>query len=182
MIIDITQMFSNLARSLIYVQYMVIGLSYVLGVGFIVHAGFALKLMIERGGERASGINISTPMGGLLGGVALLYLPSTLTAFSITVFGYNTSILAYQQYNPYDLMGSMSILMNTIGLFWCVRGLTLLAESGRNDNSGGRGGLMKSKGPKGIAFLLAGICAINFLQILPVIYSGMQMFFNSQFL
>ena len=91
------------------------------------------------------------PVAYFLGGAALIFLPSTLTTISNTAFGYN-NVLQYIQYNPYDIYSSISILIQTAGLIWFVRGCVLVVH-------GSEPGVQE--GPKGLAFICAGILAMN---------------------
>jgi hypothetical protein len=92
------------------------------------------------------------PLAYLIGGGALLYLPTTLVVVSNTTFGENT-VLQYGAVNPYDIYNSMKLVISTAGLLWFVRGCVMLvhaSEPGVKD------------GPKGLAFLFGGVLAMNF--------------------
>ena len=60
--------------------------------------------------------------------------------------------MEYATYNPYNIYQSMEVLIKTAGLLWFVRGAVLLVNAAEPG---------EQQGPKGLAFVLAGICALN---------------------
>lgn len=147
---DLVTMLGNLSRSLFSVQYLISGFAYVMGVIFLITAIIKLKAVAGSGGHSQE--KIFVPIAFFLGGAALIFLPSMVTILSNTAFGVG-NILQYTNYNPYDIRNSMGIIIQTAGLIWFVRGCVLLV------NSSGSGA---QDGPKGLAFLFAGVLAMNF--------------------
>ena len=94
---------------------------------------------------------MSVPFAYILGGAALIFLPTSIETLSATLFG-STSALQYTEYNPYNIYSSMQVLIKTAGLVWFVRGTVLLVHAAKPG---------EQHGPKGFAFVLAGIGAIN---------------------
>lgn len=149
---DLISMIGNLSLSLASVQSLIAGLAYLLGLWFVITALVKFKKIGETKANANSEEKMHTPIAYLLGGATLLFLPTMLQTFSNTFFG-NSNILQYVKYNPYDIYGSMTILVKTAGLIWFVRGCVLLVNS---SHPGAK------EGPKGLAFLFAGILAMNF--------------------
>ncbi|AHE66356.1 hypothetical protein Loa_00788 [Legionella oakridgensis ATCC 33761 = DSM 21215] len=59
----------------------------------------------------------------------------------------------YSNYNPYNIYSAMRVVIRTAGLIWFVRGCVLLVHASEPG---------VQHGPKGLAFLCAGVLAINF--------------------
>lgn len=145
---DLVSMIGNLSRSLFSVQHFISGLAYLLGIVFF----YAALTKLKKAGVHGSHEKLFIPVAYLLGGVALLYFPSTLAVLSNTTFG-TGNILQYSSYNPYNIYSSMGLLIRTIGGIWFVRGCVLLVHASEPG---------VQHGPKGLVFLCAGILAINF--------------------
>lgn len=152
---DLIVMFSNLSKSLPSVQYFLGGVSYVFGIIFCLSALTKAKEIFNEGGDNGKYI---VPSAYLLTGIALLYLPTSIDAFSTTLFGTQDNILAYSQNNQYDIYSSMIILIQTIGFVWFIRGCILLGHASQPQH--GQEG-SKGLGPKGLLFIVGGLFAIN---------------------
>ena len=153
---DLVTMLSNLSSSLPAVQNLLGGLSYLLGLTFIMSALGKFRQNQEKGPQGGESSKSWTPYAYFLSGAAMLYLPSMLGSLSNTLFGAGTSILEYSGYNPYNIYNAMEILIGTIGIVWFLRGCVLLAHSSNPDQG------KSSHGLKGLLFLIAGLGAINF--------------------
>lgn len=148
---DLVTMLGNISQSLFPVQHFISGFAYLLGILFFITAIMKLKKIGGAGGQRSQE-KIFVPLAYFLGGAALLFLPSVVTTMSNTAFGVG-NILQYTKYNPYDIYSSMSLLIRTAGLIWFVRGCVLLVNASEPG---------VQHGPKGLAFLCAGVLAMNF--------------------
>lgn len=148
MITDLITMIGNVGRSFFSVQHVVSGLAYVLGIFFIWKAIEKFK----DASKKSSHDKLFTPTAYLLGGGALLYLPSISGVLANSVFGAG-NILQYTNFNPYNIVSSMNFIIRTAGLIWFIRGCTLLVHASEPG---------VQHGPKGMTFLLAGIFAMNF--------------------
>lgn len=154
---DLVAIFSNLSRSLPSVQALLGGLSYLLGIVFIMIGLARLRESHDNSGQSGERSKTHVGYAYILAGGAMLYLPTMMTALSNTLFGSGTSILEYSGYNPYDIYSAMTILIETIGLLWFLRGCVLLAHSSNPNQGEGQ-----SNGLKGLLFLIAGLLSINF--------------------
>lgn len=158
--VDLSAMLSNLSKSLPSVQYLLGGISYLGGIAFCFAALLRFRDNVEKGqGGGESDSNMTVPFAFLAMGSALLFLPSMMGALSTTLFGSNSSVLEYSGYKPYDIYGAMTILIETIGVIWFIRGCVLLAHASNPEQ--GRTG-SKGLGPKGLMFIIAGLFGINF--------------------
>lgn len=151
-ITDIILMIGNLSQSLIPVQNFLAGAAYMTGFLFCIHAIFKLKDMASSTVSSHSSVKSIIPIAYLLGGAALIYLPSAMTTMSNTFFG-TGNILQYAAYNPYSINNAMRIVIQTVGILWFIRGCILLVHSSEPGFH---------HGAKGLAFLCAGILAMNF--------------------
>ncbi|MCR9192177.1 MAG: DUF308 domain-containing protein [Gammaproteobacteria bacterium] len=157
---DLIAMFANLSQSLPSVQAMLGGVSYVFGMICIISGIMRFKENADKGqGGGGSKSHMTIPTAYVLAGSALLFLPTTFDAFSNTLFGSGSSVLQYAGYQPYDIYSAMTILIETIGIIWVIRGCVLLAHASHPE--GGQEG-SKGFGFKGFLFVVAGIFAINF--------------------
>ena len=85
-------------------------------------------------------------------GAVLLYLPSALKVAANTAFGAG-NILTYAPIVTTDIYTSVGLLVRTAGILWFVRGCVLIAHTSDRGSK---------TGPKGMAFLVDGILAMNF--------------------
>ncbi|KTC65376.1 protein IcmC (DotV)-like protein (plasmid) [Legionella adelaidensis] len=147
---DFVRILGNISQSLLPIDSLIAGLAYLLGILFFMLALFKFKKVAAKGGGQDNKMFI--PLAYLLGGSALLFLPSAITLFSYSSFG-QSNPLQYIQYNPYNVYGAVRMLIQTAGLIWFVRGCVLLVHASEPG---------VQEGPKGLAFLVAGILAVNF--------------------
>lgn len=155
---DLVLMIGNISRSLFPVQSLISGLAYLIGIGFFITAIAKLRKI---GDARASSSSHEKPfiaIAFLLGGAALVFLPSAVHTLSNTAFGVG-NILQYTSYSPYNIVSAMGIVVQTAGLIWFVRGCVLLVTASEPG---------VKHGAKGLAFLCAGVLAMNFEMTLAV--------------
>ncbi len=145
--IDLTTILGNISQSFIPLESLAIGLGYMLGVGFVIAGLYKLTKVHGRSREKASG-----PIVCILGGAALIYMPSTMQVLTSTFFG-TSSILQYTTYQGYSVYDSIRIVMQAMGIIWFVRGATLLVHAAEPG---------KQHGMKGLLFVCAGIFSVNF--------------------
>lgn len=149
---DIISMLNNLSNSLAPVQSVIAGAGYLLGILFMLTAIRKLKKIGDSRARSHSTEKMFVPLAYIVGGSALIFLPSAITVLSNTAFGIS-NVLQYHQVKPYDAYGSVRIVIKTVGLIWFVRGCVLLVHASEP-------GIQH--GPKGLAFLCAGVLAMNF--------------------
>lgn len=146
---DLIEMIGNLSRSFFSLQHLISGFAYLLGIIFCIKALQKYRKIGGRGGGGHDSVFV--PTAYLLGGAALLYLPTMAGLLSNTFFGVG-NILQYTKYNPYSIYSAMILIIRTAGLVWFVRGCVLLSHASEPG---------VQEGPKGLMFLIAGILAMN---------------------
>ena len=169
---DLIAMFANLSRSLPKVQLFLGGLSYLMGIAFIMVGLEKFRKHQESGQHGSTSSHAWEAYAYLLAGAAMLYLPSTFGALSSSFFGAQTSVLAYGGYDPYDIYPAMELLIETVGIIWFLRGCVLLAHSSK-PNQG-----KQSHGLKGLVFLVAGLFSINFQSTVAAVNTVLKSFFS----
>ncbi|MCC5791856.1 MAG: type IV secretion protein IcmC [Legionellaceae bacterium] len=158
---DWVLMLERLAHSLLPVQALLTGFAYILGIVLVI---VSLRKYYAVGNARArsgSGQGMFVPTVYLIGGAALIFIPSTLKILSHSVFG-TDSILSYAPYNPFDFYTGIRIIIQTAGILWFIRGVSLLVEA---SNPGVQHGF------KGLTFMTAGILSMNFEVTLGILNS-----------
>lgn len=149
---DIMTMIGNVAQSLMPVQQLIVGTGYLLGILMMMAAIGRLKKIGDFRARGASNEKMFVPLAYLVAGSALIFLPSALSVVSTTAFG-TDSVLQYSEYKKFEIYGAMRILIRTVGLVWFLRGCVLLVHATAPG---------VQHGPKGLAFLCAGVMAVNF--------------------
>jgi hypothetical protein len=147
---DLVAMIGNLSRSMFPIQYLITGFAYLLGILFFIAGLKKLKKMGAAGGRSHEKMFI--PIAYFFGGAALFFLPTMIKVASNTAFGAG-NILRYTNFNSYDIYSAMGIIIQTVGIIWFIRGCVLLVHASEPG---------VQHGPKGLAFLCAGILAMNF--------------------
>lgn len=144
-------MLGNLSQSLYPVQHLISGGAYLLGLVFIFTALYKLKRIASHTAHSSSQEKMFTVVMYFLMGASLLFLPTAMKILATTAFG-SDNVLTYGAFNQFDLFSSIYLLVRTAGLLWFVRGCVLLAHASEPGTQ---------HGPKGLAFLFAGILAMN---------------------
>lgn len=147
---DLITMLGNLGQSLTSVEQLIAGLSYLSGIVAVYVGLMKIKRNAESGGRGQEGHSVGISF--ILGGIALLYLPSSFKMLSDTAFGTH-NILQYSNYHTPNIYDSIGILIQMAGLFWFVRGCIILIQSSKP-------GAQESH--KGFFYICAGTLALNF--------------------
>lgn len=159
---------SNLAESLLPWQSLMTGAAYIMGIGFIVKGIVGLKAL----GESRQGMqhgSMKDPLLSFIVGGMLVYFPTGFEVLMSTTFGYS-SILAYSDSSVMsdwiggdnELGRTLTIIIQTIGIYAFIRGWVLIARSastGQPPNGTG----------KGLTHIFGGILAINIVGTLEMI-------------
>lgn len=149
---ELISMIGNVSQSMPAVQHLVYGAGYVLGILFVFQAIQKFRKIGDKKGNSAPHERMFVPTAYLLGGAAMIFLPSMMGVLANTFFGVG-NILQYATYNPYNIYSAMAMIIRTAGVIWFVRGCVLLTHA---SNPG------VQDGSKGMMFLIAGILAMNF--------------------
>jgi intracellular multiplication protein IcmC len=166
---EATSVLSNLAASLLPVQELVTGAAYLMGISFSMKALMTLK---THGEQRSSGAASSMKEASVYMFVAamLLYYPTAVEVVMNSTFGYS-SVLAYSSNSAMGTMlgdesigASLTIIIQTTGLFAFIRGWLLIARSASSGQ--GPGGL-----GKGLMHVLGGILGMNIVGTIEVFYN-----------
>jgi intracellular multiplication protein IcmC len=163
---------TNLANSLVQVEYLVTGAAYLMGIGFAIKAFFTLKTHGEQRSSLSGTGNMKESVVYILVAAMLLYFPSAFEALMNTTFGYS-SVLAYSQ-NPYlsgilgsdsEVGSSISLIIQVVGLFAFIKGWIMIAR-GASQGGQSQGGM-----GKGLMHVFGGILAMNIVGTIEVIYN-----------
>ena len=161
----ILTLLGNVSQSLFAVQKLILGGSYVFGLGFVLYSLLKFFELTAKGTNAQT--RYSPPVFYLIGGVALIYFPSSITTLGNTAFGSTQSLLQYSTYEPYNIYDSIRILIHTAGLIWFFRGTVFLMQSSQSNGQQSR----NPPGKKGIAYICASVCATNFESATAMCYS-----------
>ncbi len=145
-------MIGNLSQSLQSVQQLIYGCGYLMGILLCIKAIGKLRQIGDARATSGSHERMFVPIAYFLAGSTLIFLPSAISVLSNTAFGAN-NILKYSEFNQYNIYDAMKVVIQTAGILWFVRGTILLVHSSEPG---------VKDGPKGLAFLVAGILAMNF--------------------
>jgi intracellular multiplication protein IcmC len=130
----------------------------VIGIGFVVGGVLVFKRYGEMRGIMSHQMTIGRPLMLVLGGAALISIPSMATLFAGMLFG-SSSPLSMQGINlgEWDtLMQSVVVLVRLIGFLALARGLCILSKTGSQSQTPGAIG-------RGCIFVVAGILCIHIL-------------------
>ena len=166
--IDLTAMIINLSNSLYPVQQMVSGLGYIIGIGLMINGFLELKKHAESGHGQGNHEDAMSAIAYIFGGAMLVYMNTTVSLLTNTVFGMD-NVLSYSPPATPNLYHAFLVLIQTAGVVWFVRGMVLVVQSTKPGYK---------EGGKGMTFLFAGICAINFEGSVQVMDYIIQQFFT----
>lgn len=148
---DFVTMLFNVSKSLTQVIALISGLSYLLGIAFILIALAKFRQIAgqSRGGSQQG---VFVPGVYLFFGAVFLFLPQSIKIASNSTFG-TANIIAYSSTtSPQTILGAITVFLKLAGLIWFVRGCVLLVNASKPG---------VQDGPKGLAFLVGGVLALN---------------------
>lgn len=154
---SLNSIIENLALSVNQMMMLADGFCYMVGINLI---WVAIKKMNKISDFRARGgvgSPMFVPLTYTVGGVVFIFLPSFLDVAHNTFFGTSTSFAYDNSFSEMidiygDIVYSILRLINLAGLIWFLRGIALLVQASEP-------GIQH--GPKGMAFMVAGIFALN---------------------
>lgn len=150
---DFITILGNLSQSLYPVQKLITGGAYLLGILFFVNAIGKLRKIADHRAQSSSNEKMLPAMFNLFMGAALIYLPSALDVMANTAFGVNNVLTYTSTANSKTVTSIMGVMIRTAGILWFIRGCVLVVHSSAPGNE---------DGAKGLAFIGAGILAMNF--------------------
>ena len=149
-------MLYNLSQSLIPFQALVSGVGYIAGIAMFFVGFEKLRAMGDYRPQSRSHEKAFVIIAYFVGGTALIYLPSAVVVLANTAFG-SDSILQYASTDPYNIVDSIKVMIQTAGVIWFVRGVVLMVHASEPGVQEGR---------KGLFMMCAGICGIYINQTL----------------
>lgn len=161
---DLIAILDRLGQNLFPVQALLTGFGYLLGVVFIIISIHKFYTIGNARARSSASEHMLAPMSYLIGGALLILVPSTFKVMRNTLFGVG-SPLAYAPYDPYDFNSAITVVIQTVGVLWFIRGTALLVQS----SSPG-----VQHGAKGMVFLFAGILCMNFDETTVAINSALS--------
>ena len=161
--VSLTTILGNLSLSLLPVQSLVAGIGYLAGIACVISGLMKLSKVNKQSREGAS-----VAMAYIVGGVVLIYLPTSMRVATATLFG-TSCVLQYNTYSAYSLYAAMRVLIQTSGLIWFVRGVILMVHAAEPG---------KQHGPKGLGFVIAGVCSMNFDYTVKIINAIVEYFIS----
>ena len=154
---DITSIINHLGESIDPLTSAISALSLLLGFMMIWQSIKKLKTIADSRARYTGGGRMFIPLAYFLGGSALFFLPTMISIAKNTVFGAD-SPLAYGSWIQQlkEEYGNSTYIVTRMvqlaGLIWFIRGTVLLVH-------GSEPGVQH--GSKGLAFLTAGVLAVN---------------------
>ena len=164
---------ANIATSLVPIQKMLTGAAYLIGLAFAIKALMTLKTHGEQRSSMSGTGNIKEAGLYLFVASMLLYYPTAFQALMNSTFGYET-VLSYDSSNSPWLSsilgtdnasgGTVTLIIQIIGLIAFIRGWLLIARSSAQGQSPGSMG-------KGLMHVFGGIMGMNIVGTLQVFYN-----------
>ncbi len=170
---EATHVLSNLAQSLLSVEQMLTGASYLMGIGFFMKALLTLKTH----GEQRSSSGASSMKEAIIYmfvAIMLLYFPTAFEVVMNTTFGYS-NVLSYSTVSTTSpIMNSILsmdseagqsivIIIQTIGLCAFIRGWVLISRISQGQSQGNLG--------KGLMHVVGGTFAMNVVGTIEVFWN-----------
>ena len=160
-------MLINLSNSMRPIQLLLSGMGYLIGLIMVISGLITLRKAGDSKGKSGRD-GLTLPLALIGGGGLLVFLPSSFDVLSNTLFG-ATNILSYSTDNGDPFYNAMELIIETAGLIWFVRGTVLLVNSSKPG---------EQEASKGMTFLIAGICAMNFDNSVAAITYALNSFFT----
>jgi hypothetical protein len=166
---DLVSIFVNLSKSLAPIQSLLSGFGYIIGISFILVAFEKFRKIGDARVQSSSHEKMFVPVAYFTMGLGLIFLPTAMSTLANTAFG-SGNILAYSSGDNDSLTAAVKVLIQTSGILWFVRGSVLLAHASEPG---------VKEGSKGLAFIAAGIFALNFDNTTEAIDYALNHFFSA---
>ncbi len=155
---NLLQLLLNLSQSFPPIWHMITGISYLMGIAFIMRAIYQLKIYGEGRTMMSGQASLKGPVIYFFVGGMLLWFPSSRALIMTTIFGYGTEEpLSYVTSNPLWNEQSVEVLMQIVqivGLISFIRGWVFLAHAAQPSSGQPVFG-------KAMTHIVGGILAIN---------------------
>jgi len=154
---DFVSILTNLNESLSSVEKLITSAAYVFGIFMIIKGIYHLREFDHSRSNHSGSASGYSSLIYILVGLCLLYLPTALSLFNNTIFGYDTP-LAYSSLSDFlmaqygNVTTVMIRLVQIAGVLWFLLGLSMIAKA----TSPGA-----EMGGRGIAYIFGGILAFN---------------------
>ena len=161
--ISFIEILKNLKISSDAVFKLTTAISYGLGFWFMIAALIDLKHHGQA--NAAQGGGIGKPLAKFFVGVALIYLPSTVSSVVVTFWGAGAGVLDYSAKSGNETLETFKLtaitIVRLIGLISFINGLVVLSHSSEQ-------GAQPGSVAKGILRIFSGILAINVVATIQV--------------
>ncbi len=161
-------MLINLSQSYPAVTKLIYGVSYLMGLLFMVEAVYKLKVYGEQRSMMSAQTSLRGPITLIVVAAVLLWLPSSLHTFIMTAFGHQ-NVLQWQSSpsNPLGQAGTYALiyLVQLIGLVSFIRGWVYLAQ-------GAQGGQGQHTTGKALTHIIGGLLAINVVELTNILWNS----------
>lgn len=162
------QMLINISQSYPNITKLVYGVSYLLGLAFMIKAVYMLKVYGEQRSMMSTQTSLKGPITLIVVASVLLWLPSSLHTLIMTAFGHE-NVLGYTvgASNPLGQAGTYALiyLVQLIGLISFIRGWVYLAQGA----SGGQG---QHTTGKALTHIIGGLLAINVVELTNILWNS----------
>lgn len=154
---DISSILTHVAPSIDPLMRFFTGGSYLLAIWFMWLAIKKLRDVADQRARYGGGGKVFIPLAYGMGGLVLFYLPTFVQVGQNSLFGLGSPLeyiswLAELKHKYGDSIFILIKMIQLAGVIWVVRGVVLLVQASEPG---------VQHGPKGAAFMVAGIFAIN---------------------
>ncbi|MHA7840885.1 MAG: hypothetical protein ACX932_03365 [Gammaproteobacteria bacterium] len=164
---SLAQMLINIQQTIPALMSMVTGAAYVMGFFFIFSAFYNMKQYGEMRLMSSANTDLRGPIGGLLLGAALIYIPNVFSVALITFFGSDNPIAYEGNGSNWDLLAESLIdVIQFVGVIAIIKAIVLF----RKASSGGSAGQQGLAG-RGVTHFIGGVLAINIIGTKNILFS-----------
>jgi intracellular multiplication protein IcmC len=151
------QMLQTLDASIPAMQDLIMSAAYLLGIIFIANALYKFRLIGDYRHMMSQPTDLKGPLGSLIVGAMLIYLPGIFSAATYTLWNQATGMMAYNpsgNSSEFQEIYNVSVdIMQLVGIIAFIRGWIILAKLGDHGQQGGI--------PKALAHIIGGVLAYH---------------------